>query len=32
MKAIVNHTYGSPADVLHCEDIEKPTPGDETPE
>jgi len=27
MKAMVYHTYGSP-DVLHCEDVEKPTPSD----
>jgi NADPH:quinone reductase-like Zn-dependent oxidoreductase len=28
MKAIVHHRYGSP-DVLECEDIEKPAPGDD---
>ncbi len=28
MKAVVCRSYGSP-DVLHCEDIEKPSPGDE---
>jgi NADPH:quinone reductase-like Zn-dependent oxidoreductase len=28
MKAIVHYNYGSP-DVLHCEDIAKPTPGDD---
>ena len=28
MKAIVYHTYGS-ADVLKCEEVEKPTPGDD---
>jgi NADPH:quinone reductase-like Zn-dependent oxidoreductase len=28
MKAIVYHEYGSP-DVLHCEDVEKPSPGDD---
>ncbi|HEV7590374.1 MAG TPA: NAD(P)-dependent alcohol dehydrogenase, partial [Longimicrobium sp.] len=27
MKAIVHRDYGSP-DVLHCEDVEKPAPGD----
>jgi NADPH:quinone reductase-like Zn-dependent oxidoreductase len=28
MKAIVYRNYGSP-DVLHCEDVEKPSPGDD---
>ncbi|OLC44698.1 MAG: alcohol dehydrogenase [Acidobacteria bacterium 13_1_40CM_65_14] len=28
MKAIVYHSYGSP-DVLHCEYVEKPSPGDD---
>jgi NADPH:quinone reductase-like Zn-dependent oxidoreductase len=28
MKAIIYHAYGSP-DVLHCEDVEKPSPGDD---
>jgi NADPH:quinone reductase-like Zn-dependent oxidoreductase len=28
MKAVVNRDYGSP-DVLHCEDVEKPSPGDD---
>ena len=28
MKAIVYREYGSP-DVLHCEDVEKPAPGDD---
>ena len=28
MKAIVYRNYGSP-DVLHCEDVEKPAPGDD---
>jgi NADPH:quinone reductase-like Zn-dependent oxidoreductase len=28
MKALVYHAYGSP-DVLHCEDVEKPSPGDD---
>jgi NADPH:quinone reductase-like Zn-dependent oxidoreductase len=28
MKALIYHAYGSP-DVLHCEDVEKPTPGDD---
>jgi NADPH:quinone reductase-like Zn-dependent oxidoreductase len=28
MKAMVYHTYGSP-DVLHCEEVAKPVPGDD---
>lgn len=28
MKAVVYHTYGSP-DVLHCEDVDKPSPKDD---
>ena len=28
MKAIVQHRYGSPADVLKLEDIDKPVVGD----
>jgi len=28
MKAIVYQRYGSP-DVLHCEEVEKPSPGDD---
>jgi len=28
MKAVVYRTYGPP-DVLHCEDVEKPSPKDD---
>jgi NADPH:quinone reductase-like Zn-dependent oxidoreductase len=28
MKAVIYRTYGSP-DVLHCEETEKPRPGDD---
>lgn len=29
MKAIVYRSYGSPDGVLHCEDVEQPSPGDD---